>query len=115
MDEVEDIDNIVSVAPEREKQILEDWDKNPMREPRIAKIAVNVGVGVCVAVAVAVGGGVGAKVGVGVGVGLGVKVAVAPGRGVGVGVGGTKGSRRVVRMTDRRSETGRWIAPATSS
>ena len=45
MDEVDASDNIVSVPPEREKEILEDWKKHPMRKPRIAKVAVNVGVG----------------------------------------------------------------------
>ncbi|MHA1144709.1 MAG: 50S ribosomal protein L5 [Candidatus Helarchaeota archaeon] len=43
MDEVDD--NIVMVPPEREKEILEDWEKHPKRIPKIAKIAVNVGVG----------------------------------------------------------------------
>ena len=33
------------VPPERVAEILEDWQKNPMRKPRIAKVTVNIALG----------------------------------------------------------------------
>ncbi|MEB3847041.1 MAG: 50S ribosomal protein L5 [Desulfurococcales archaeon] len=33
------------VPPERVAEILEDWRKNPMRKPRIAKVTVNIALG----------------------------------------------------------------------
>ncbi len=33
------------IAPERISEILENWNKNPMRKPRIAKVTVNIALG----------------------------------------------------------------------
>ncbi|MCE4618876.1 MAG: 50S ribosomal protein L5 [Desulfurococcales archaeon] len=33
------------IEPEKVSQILEDWEKNPMRKPRIAKVTVNIALG----------------------------------------------------------------------
>jgi len=33
------------VEPERVSRILEEWNRNPMRKPRIAKVTVNIGIG----------------------------------------------------------------------
>ncbi len=33
------------IPPEEVSRILDDWNKNPMRKPRIAKVTVNIGIG----------------------------------------------------------------------